>query len=704
MKEIFILFICAGLLFVSCSKQPVEKPVGENPFFSEYDTPFKVPPFDEITEEHYLPAFKEGIVKDQKEIDAIVNNPEGPTFANSIEALDYTGDLLTKVENVFYNLLGSNTNDQMQEIAKEVAPLLSKHGDDIRLNADLFKRVKAVYETKNELSLTPEQAQLLEKTYKVFVRGGANLGPEEQARLREINKELSLLSLKVGENILKENNAFEMVLENEEDLAGLPQSAIIGAEEAATERGKEGKWVFTLHKPSMIPFLQYSKKREFREKIFKAYINRGNNNDELDNKTNVSKMAALRVEKANLLGYDTHADFVLENNMAKKPDNVYKLLEQIWKPALAKAKVEAKDLQAMIDKEGKDFKLEAWDWWLYSEKLKKAKYALDDEILRPYFKLGDVRDGAFYVANKLFGITLEERTDIPKYHEDVKVFEVKEADGSHIGILYQDYFPRASKDGGAWMNSFRKQSRKNGKEIHPVIANVFNFSKPTGDKPALITFEEALTLFHEFGHGLHGLLSNCTYNMLSGTSVPRDFVELPAQVLENWAADPEVIKIYAKHYKTGEVIPQDLLDKIEKSGHFNQGFATVEYLAACFLDMDWHTLTKAEEVDAEKFESDSLNKIGLIPEIVVRYRSPYFTHIFSGGYSSGYYSYIWAEVLDADAFQSFKETTLFNPEKALSLRKNIYEKGGTEDPMTLYVRFRGFEPKIDALLNKRGLN
>jgi len=704
MKEIFIFFICAGLLFVSCSKQPVEKPAGENPFFSEYNTPFKVPPFDKITEEHYLPAFKEGIAQDQKEIDAIVKNPEDSTFANTIEALDYTGDLLTKVENVFYNLLGSNTNDQMQEIAKEVAPLLSKHGDDIRLNADLFKRVKAVYNTKNELSLTPEQAQLLEKTYKVFVRGGANLGPEGQARLREINKELSLLSLKFGENILKENNAFEMIIENKENLAGLPQSAIIGAEEAAKERGQEGKWVFTLHKPSMIPFLQYSEKRELREKIFKAYINRGNNNDELDNKNTLSKIAALRVEKANLLGYDTHADFVLENNMAKKPENVYKLLEQIWKPALAKAKVEAKELQAMIDKEGKVFKLEAWDWWFYAEKLKKAKYALDDEILRPYFKLEDVRDGAFYVANKLFGITLEERTDIPKYHEDVKVFEVKEADGSHIGILYQDYFPRASKNGGAWMNSFRKQSRKNGKEIHPVIANVFNFSKPTGDKPALITFEEALTLFHEFGHGLHGLLSNCTYNMLSGTSVPRDFVELPSQIMENWAADSEVIKVYAKHYETGEVIPQELLDKIKKSGHFNQGFVTVEYLAACFLDMDWHTLTKAEEVDAVKFESESLNRIGLIPEIVVRYRSPYFSHIFSGGYSAGYYSYIWAEVLDADAFQAFKETSLFNQEKALALRKNIYEKGGTEDPMTLYVRFRGFEPKIDALLKKRGLN
>jgi peptidyl-dipeptidase Dcp len=704
MKETFIFFICAGLLFISCSKQPLEKQAGENPFFSEYNTPFKVPPFDEIKEEHYLPVFNEGIVQDQKEIDAIANNPEEPTFANTIEALDYTGDLLTKVENVFYNLLGADTNDKMQEIAKEVAPLLSKHGDDIRLNADLFQRVKTVYDKKSELSLTPEQAQLLEKTYKVFVRGGANLGPEEQARLREINKELSLLSLKFGENILKENNTFEMVLENEEDLVGLPQSAIIGAEEAAKERGQEGKWVFTLHKPSMIPFLQYSEKRELRAKIFKAYINRGNNNDELDNKTTLSKMAALRVEKANLLGYDTHADFVLENNMAKKPENVYKLLEQIWKPALAKAKVETKELQAMIDNEGKDFKLEAWDWWFYAEKLKKAKYALDDEILRPYFKLEDVRDGAFYVANKLFGITLEERTDIPKYHEDVKVFEVKEADGSHIGILYQDYFPRASKEGGAWMNSFRKQSRKNGKEIHPVIANVFNFSKPTGDKPALITFEEALTLFHEFGHGLHGLLSNCTYNMLSGTSVPRDFVELPAQVMENWAADSEVIKVYAKHYETGEVIPQELLDKIKKSGHFNQGFATVEYLAACFLDMDWHTVTEAEEFDAEKFESDSLNRIGLIPEIVVRYRSPYFSHIFSGGYSSGYYSYIWAEVLDADAFQAFKETTLFNQEKALALRKNIYEKGGTEDPMTLYVRFRGFEPKIDALLNKRGLN
>jgi len=704
MKATFIFFICAGLLFISCSKQPLEKPVGENPFFSEYNTPFKVPPFDEITEEHYLPVFKEGIIQDQKEIDAIANNLEDPTFANTIEALDYTGGLLTKVENVFYNLLGADTNDKMQEIAKEVAPMLSKHGDDIRLNADLFQRVKTVYDKKSELLLTPEKAQLLEKTYKVFVRGGANLGPEEQARLREINKDLSLLSLKFGENILKENNTFEMVLENEEDLAGLPQSAIIGAEEAAKERDQEGKWVFTLHKPSMIPFLQYSEKREFREKIFKAYINRGNNNDELDNKTTLSKMAALRVDKANLLGYDTHADFVLENNMAKKPENVYKLLEQIWKPALAKAKVEAKELQAMIHKEGKDFKLEAWDWWFYSEKLKKAKYALDDEILRPYFKLEDVRDGAFYVANKLFGITLEERTDIPKYHEDVKVFEVKEADGSHIGILYQDYFPRASKEGGAWMNSFRKQSRKNGKEIHPVIANVFNFSKPTGDKPALITFEEALTLFHEFGHGLHGLLSNCTYNMLSGTSVSRDFVELPAQVMENWAADSEVIKVYAKHYETGEVIPQELLDKIKKSGHFNQGFATVEYLAACFLDMDWHTVVEAEEFDAEKFESDSLNRIGLIPEIVVRYRSPYFSHIFSGGYSSGYYSYIWAEVLDADAFQAFKETTLFNQEKALALRKNIYEKGGTEDPMTLYVRFRGFEPKIDALLNKRGLN
>ena len=560
------------------------------------------------------------------------------------------------------------------------------------------------HDQKDSLDLNAEQSMLLEKFYKGFVRSGANLDDDGKARLREINKEMSLLTLQFGENILKEDNAFELVIEKEEDLAGLPDAVIKGAAEAAQGLGHEGKWVFTLHKPSMIPFLQYSEKRDLREKIFKAYINRGNNDNELDNKANATRLAALRVERAKLLGYDTHAHFVLEENMAKVPKNVYDLLYQLWEPALKMAKKEVKELQKMIDNEGKDFKLKPWDWWYYAEKLKKAKYDLDEEMLRPFFKLENVIQGVFDVANKLWGIQFVERFDIPKYHEDVKIFEVQEADGTHIGILYTDYFPRASKRGGAWMNSFRKQSKKNGKMVTPVICNVGNFSKPTGDKPSLISFEEVTTLFHEFGHALHGLLSNCTYRRLSGTSVSRDFVELPSQIMENWAKHPEVIKTYAKHYETGEPIPQELVDKITKASLFNMGFITVEYLAASFLDMDWHTLTEAEEQDCFEFEDKSLNKIGLIPEIVVRYRSPYFNHIFAGGYSSGYYSYIWAEVLDSDAFEAFKETSLFDQDTAQSYRKNILEAGGTEDPMTLYKRFRGAEPSVEPLLKKRGLN
>ncbi|MFQ6108535.1 MAG: M3 family metallopeptidase, partial [Candidatus Aminicenantales bacterium] len=515
--------------------------------------------------------------------------------------------------------------------------------------------------------------------------------------------ELSVLTLKFGENILKEDNRFELVIDKEEDLAGLPQSVVTAAAEAAKERGHEGKWVFTLHKPSMIPFLQYSEKRDLREKIFKAYINRCNHNDELDNKALLSRIVTLRIEKAHLLGYKTHADFILEMNMAKKPENVYGLLDQIWKPALEMAKKESRELQGMIQKEGKDFKLKPWDWWYYAEKVKKAKYDLDEEMLRPYFKLENVRNGAFYVANKLYGLQFIERKDVPKYHEDVKVFEVRDTDNTQVGILYTDYFPRASKRGGAWMNSFRKQYRMDGGEIHPIITNNGNFSKPTGKKPALLSSEEVLTLFHEFGHALHGLLSNCTYYRLSGTAVPRDFVELPSQIMENWAFEPEVLKMYAKHYETGEVIPQELIDKIKKASLFNQGFATVEYLAASYLDMDWHTLSEAGEIDVEKFETESMNRIGLIPEIVVRYRSPYFRHIFSGGYSAGYYSYIWAEVLDADAFEAFKENGLFEPKTALSFRKNILERGGTEDPMSLYIRFRGAEPKVEPLLKRKGL-
>lgn len=675
----------------------------QNPFYSEFDTPFGVPPFEKILLEHYVPAFEEGMARHREEINAIANNPEPATFQNTIEALELGGDMLRRVSNVFFNMNSANTSDEMQEIAKEVAPKLSKHRDDIIFNDKLFQRVKAVYGQRDRLELTPEQDRLLEDYYKEFARNGANLGAEDKEALAKINEELSVLTLKFGENILKEDNRFELVIENKDDLAGLPEDARTAAAEAAAERGHEGKWVFTLHKPSMLPFLQYSDRRDLREKIFTAYIKRGDNDDELDNKEILTKIVRLRIDRANLLGYKTHAHFVLEENMAKVPEKVYELLDKLWKPALAKAKEEAVALQAMIDREGGGFKLEPWDWWYYAEKLRKERYALDDELLRPYFEVRNSIQGAFTLANMLYGITFEERTDLPRYHEDVRVYEVKEADGTHIGILYADYYPRASKRGGAWMSAFRTSSKVGGEERTPVITNCGNFSKPTGDKPALLTLDEVLTLFHEFGHGLHGLLSDCTYPKLSGTSVALDFVELPSQIMENWVTEPEMLKLYAKHYETGEPMPQELITKIKNAKHFNQGFATTEYLAASFLDMDWHTLTDDEGLDPVYFENESLTRIGLIPEIVVRYRSPYFRHIFSGGYSSGYYSYVWAEVLDADAFQAFKETNLFDRGTADRFRRYILATGGSEDPMELYRRFRGAEPTIDPLLERRGL-
>ncbi|MBN1349298.1 M3 family metallopeptidase [candidate division KSB1 bacterium] len=697
MKRLIMIILVASTALTSFAQSE------PNPFLREYNTPFGTPPFDLIKDAHYLPAFEIAIRQQQQEIDAIVNNSAAPTFENTIEAIERSGGLLRKVEAVFNNLNSAHTNDRLQEIARTVTPMLSKHNDEILLNTALFQRVKAVSQQKDALNLAGEQKRLLEKYYRDFVRGGANLNSEQKITLSKINEQLSLLTLQFGENILKENNAFELVIESRENLDGLPDAAIAGAAETAEERGHPGKWVFTLHKPSLIPFLQYSEKRQLREKMLKAYINRGNNDDALDNKAIVSKIASLRVKRAKLLGYKTHADFVLEENMAKTPENVYKLLDQLWQPALKIAGKEAEALQEMIYDGGDTLKLQPWDWWFYAEKLKRAKYALDDELLRPYFKLENVREGAFAVANKLYGITFEESTDIPKYHSEITAFEVKEADGTHIGILFTDYFPRASKRGGAWMDAYRKQSKENGANISPVITNVGNFSKPVGDKPALLSLEEVLTLFHEFGHGLHGLLSNCTYHSLSGTDVPRDFVELPSQVMENWALEPEVLKLYARHYQTGEPIPQDLIDKIENARHFNQGFATVEYLAASFLDLDWHVLTDPIERDPIEFENKSLNKIGLIPEIVVRYRSPYFRHIFSGGYSAGYYSYIWSEVLDADAFQAFKETSLFDSKTAQAFRKNILAAGSTEDAMILYKRFRGAEPRIEPLLERKGL-
>ncbi|MFW6137177.1 MAG: M3 family metallopeptidase [Candidatus Aminicenantaceae bacterium] len=707
MKKILIFISAAMLCAAACTKEPgTESGSGEdmNVFFIDWETPYGVPPFDLIKVEHYLPAFQEAVKQNQQEIETIASNPEEPNFKNTLAALEKSGALLRMVRNVFSVLNGSMTNDEMQKIDEQVTPLLSNHRDDIMFNQALFERIKAVYDQKNNLDLTGEQQALLEEYYKDFVRGGANLSEEEKADLRKINEELSNLSMRFGQHVLKENNRYELVIENESNLAGLPQSVIDGAARAAEERGHSGKWVFTLTRSSIAPFLTYSEKRDLREEIFKAYINRGNHDDELDNKGIAAKMAALRVKKARLLGYNTHAHYILEENMAKNPQNVYDLLWQIWDPALEKAKQEASELQAMIDEEGLEFELQPWDWWFYTERLKQRKFDLSDEMLRPYFELNKVREGAFYVASQLYGIQFVERTDIPSYHPDVKAFEVKDADGSHIGVFYGDYFSRESKRGGAWMNSFRKQYRLEGKETTPIVTNNLNLTKPSGDNPALLTFDQALTLFHEFGHALHGLLSDCTYPRLSGTSVPRDFVELPSQIMEHWAAEPEVLKVYARHYETDKPLPQELIDKLEKAGHFNQGFTTVEYMAACFLDMDWHTLIEPEEKDALAFEEQSMEEIGMIPQIVVRYRTPYFQHIFSGGYSSGYYSYIWSEVLDTDAFHAFKETSLFDQETAESFLRNILSKGGTGDPMEMYKRFRGREPDVKYLLQKRGLN
>ncbi len=697
MKTVCLPAFSLLVLFLSCAGS------GPNPFDSDWDTPFGTPPFDQIRIEHYKPAIQKGISLENREIEAIVRNPEAPAFRNTIEALDFSGEYLSRVTNVFDNMTGSMTNDTIQALDKELAPIRSAHRDDILLNAGLFRRIKAVYDGRDTLGLNPEQSRTLEEITKRFVRNGANLGDEDKARLRKINEELSVLSVQFGENILKENNKFELVLDNQADLAGLPAAVITAAAETAKERGHEGKWAFTLHKPSLIPFLQYSEKRDLREKMFNGYITRGDHGDELDNKKILTRMASLRVDKAKLLGYATFADLALENSMAKNPKAVYDLLNQLWTPALKRAAGEADEMAAMIRKEGGDFDLKPWDWWYYAEKIKKAKYDLDEEALRPYLEMKNVRKGVFDTATRLFGLRFIERTDIPKYHPDAETFEVRDTADSLIGILYTDYYPRASKSGGAWMSNFREQYKKDGRNIRPVIVNVGNFSKPTADQPSLLSLEEVETLFHEFGHALHGLLSQCTYLTLSGTSVPRDFVELPSQIMENWAFAPEVMKRYAVHYRTGEPIPDALIQKIRKAGLFNQGFATVEYLAASFLDMDWHTLTDSTPKDATAFEKTSLDRIGLMPEIVSRYRSPYFAHIFSGGYSAGYYSYIWAEVLDADAFKAFEKAGLFNPELAAAFRKNILEAGNTEDPMVLYQRFRGGPPSIDALLEKRGL-
>ena len=675
----------------------------QNPFYSAFNTPQATPPFDGIKTEHFKPAILAGIDRQAMEIKAIAGNPEPATFENTIVALDESGSLLSRVYLVFDVLYSANTDSILQAIAVDLSPLLSEHQDNIYLNEKLFSRIKTVYENPSSASLTTEQKRLLEKYYKQFVRSGIALGKAQKERLREINKQLSLLSLSFGENLLAETNNFQLIIDNPDDLAGLPDDVVGIAAQTAKKAGMEGKWIFTLSRPSWEPFLQYAKRRDLREKLYKAMYSRGNNGNANDNKENVKNIVNLRIEKAQLLGYPSHAAFVLEETMAKTPENVFKLLNDIWQCALPQAKKERDALQQLVREEGENFKLESWDWWYYTEKLRQRKFDLNEDEIKPYFVLENVRDGVFAVAHNLYGLSFKELKNIPVYQEDVKAFEVSDADGSYIGVIYLDYFPRPEKRNGAWMGNLTEQSVRQGQFIHPVVYNVGNFSPPSGDNPSLLNLDQVETMFHEFGHALHGLLSRCNYEGVSGTNVYRDFVELPSQINEHWAFHPEVLKIYAKHYQTGKIIPDELVKKIQKAATFNQGFLTTELVAAAILDMKWHILESPLTTDVETFENQALNEIGLIPEIIVRYKSPYFAHVFDNGYSAGYYSYLWSEVLDADAFQAFEEKGVFDKETAQSFRDNILSKGDTDDPMVLYRRFRGADPNPEYLLKNRGL-
>ena len=693
------LVIAAAMtcMVCACSQQSTES---ENPFFSEFQSPYGAPDFDRIQLADYEPAFLKGIEQQNQEIKAIVENPEAPTFENTIVTLDNSGEILNRVSGVFFALTSADTNDELMALESKIAPMLSEHSDNIYLNEALYQRVAKVCEQEKSgaIQLTTEQHYLLEKYRKAFERSGAALDKEKQARLREINKELSTLTIDFSNHVLADNNAFKLVVDKQEDLAGLPEAVIAGAASEAEAQGEKGKWVFTLQESSRTPLLQYAQNRELRKQIYQAYTSLGNRSNENDNKEILKKILTLRVEKAQLMGYDTYAAYVLADNMAKTPENVLDFLHNLWGYSIQNAKKEAAELQQIMDKEGKGEKLEAWDWWYYAEKLRQQKYNLNEDEIKPYFSQEDVQKGLFYVVNKLYGITLTPTDTVPVYNKDVKTYIVNDADGSFLGLFYCDYMPRASKQSGAWMSNFREQ--KEG--VRPLIYNVASFTKPAGDTPSLLTIDEAKTMFHEFGHALHGMLSQCKYQGVSGTAVAQDFVELPSQIMEHWTVEPEVLKVYARHYKTGEVIPDELVAKIENQALFNQGFMTTELLAAALLDMEFHNLTTTEGLDVVAFEKQLMDKLGLIPQIAPRYRATYFRHIM-GGYDAGYYSYLWAERLDADAFEAFKEHGIFDPATAKAFRQNILEKGGSDDPMKLYETFRGAQPSLEPLLKNRGL-
>lgn len=696
MKKVLILGVMAMSL-LACNQT--------NPLLEQPNTPFGVPAFDKVKIEHYLPAFEEAIRQNKAEIDAIVNNEDAPTFENTIVALDRSGLLLDRVTGVFFNVLEADGNDEMNAIAEQVSPMLSELSDGIILNDALFQRVKAVYDEREQLGLNAEQMRLVTQTYKAFADNGANLPEDKKERLKEINQELSLLSLKFGNNVVAETNSDDVkrFITDEALLAGLPESAKAAAAEEAEAAGHPGEWLFTPKRTSFTPVLQYCENRELRKQLLMDYTTRGNHDNENDNKAVIIREMELRIERAKLFGYDNPADYILADCMAKNHQTVDAFLASVWAPSLEAAKREAAELQALLEQDLPGEKLQPWDWWFYAEKLRKAKYDLDEEELKPYFELNNVRKGAFGVATKLYGLQFEKLENMPVYNPEVEVFKVTEADGSLVGILYTDYFPRAGKRPGAWMNNILPQYiDAEGVDHRPVIINVGNFNKPTAGNPSLLSMDDVETLFHEFGHALHGLLSKAHYKSLSGTNTPRDFVELPSQFMENYAYEPEVLKTYAFHYETGEVIPDELIEKINKASAFNQGFVTTELLSASILDMDFHELTSAEGMDVNAFEAESLKKMGMIDEIIVRYRPTFYNHIFTTGYEAGYYSYTWSAVLDADAFAAFKETgDLFEAETAKRFR-HLLEQGGTRDAQELYLEFRGKEADPKYLLIRKG--
>ena len=694
MKKNLIACMMLGMM-ISCTS--------ENPLLVDQDTPFGVPAFDKVKIEHYMPAFKEAIAANEAEIEAIVNNPEAPTFANTIEALDRSGELLDKVVGVFFNVLEADGNDEMNAIAAEVTPMLSSLSDGIILNDALFQRVKAVYEQRNELGLNGEQMRLLTETFKSFANNGANLPEDKKARLKEINQELGLLSLQFGNNVVAETNAYQLFITDENELKGLPESAMAAAKEEATAAGRPDAWLFTPKRTSFTPVLQYCENRELRKELLMAYTTRGNHDNENDNKDIIVRTMQLRVEKAQLFGYTNPADYILADCMAHDAKTVDAFLESVWQPSLKAAKREAAELQKLLSQDLPGEKLQPWDWWYYTEKLRKAKYDLNEEELKPYFELSNVRKGAFQLAHNLFGINFEKLEGMPVYNPEVEVFKVTYADGSLVGILYTDYFPRAGKRPGAWMNNICNQYiDANGVDHRPVIINVGNFNKPTQGNPSLLSMDDVETLFHEFGHALHGLLSKATYKSLAGTNTPRDFVELPSQFMENYCYHPQIMKTYAFHYQTGEVMPDELIEKINRASTFNEGFVMTELLSASILDMDYHKMTTTETFDVNAFEAASMEKMQMIPEIITRYRSTFYNHIFTTGYAAGYYSYTWSAVLDADAFAAFVETgDILNPEVAKRYL-HLLEQGGTRDAQELYLEFRGKPADPKHLLQKKG--